>query len=56
MTLTVHGMMYCLGSVHRVYGLRQGPNFGVQSAGGKNVYLQLTVEKMPAFAVFTEKY
>ena len=44
------------GRIYRVCGLRLGPNFGVQPATGKNFYLRLTVEKMCAFTVFTQKY
>ena len=31
-------------------------NYGVWPAADKKCYLQLTVEKMHAFAVFTDKY
>ena len=44
------------GGIYRVCGLRLGPNFGVRPATGKNFYLRLTVEKMCAFTVFTQKY
>ena len=40
--------------MYRVYGLRLGPNFVVRLAADKNFYLQLTVEKMHAFAVFND--
>ena len=40
----------------RFCSLRQGPNFGVRPAAGKNFYLRLTVEKMSVFAAFTKKY
>ena len=42
--------------MYRVYGLRLGPNYGVGPAADKNFYFRLTIEKMYAFAVFTEKY
>lgn len=42
--------------MYRFYGLRLGPNFWVRAATDKNFYLLLTVEKIYAFAVFTEKY
>ena len=40
--------------MYRVYGLRLDPNFVVRLAADKNFYLQLTVEKMHAFAVFND--
>ena len=42
--------------MYRFYGLRLGSNFWVRAATDKNFYLLLTVEKIYAFAVFTEKY
>ena len=45
----------CWGTCYRVYGLRLGPNFGVRPVADKNFYLRLTVEKMHALVVFTEK-
>ena len=45
-----------MGVMCRVCGLRMSSNFGVWLTANKNFYLQLTVEKMHAFAVFTEKY
>ena len=45
-----------LREMYRVYGLRLGPNYGVGPAADKNFYFRLTIEKMYAFAVFTEKY
>ena len=45
-----------LGVIYRVCGLRLGSNFGLGLTMKKNFYLQLTVEKMHAFAVFTKKY
>ena len=42
--------------VYRVCGLRLGPNFGVRPTTGKNSYLSLTVKKMVALTIFTEKY
>ena len=35
--------------MHRVCGLRLGPNFGVRLAAEKNLYLLLVAEKIPAF-------
>ena len=35
---------------------RLAPNFGVRPAAVKNFYFRLAIEKMGAFAVFTEKY
>ena len=45
-----------IGDMYRVCSLQLGPNFGVQPATGKNFYLQLMVEKMSAFSVFTDKF
>ena len=42
--------------MYRVCGLRQGPNFGMRLTAVKNFYLRLAIEKIHAFAVFTEKY
>ena len=42
--------------MYSVYGLRLDPNFGVRLQTDQNFYLRLTVEKMNAFAAFTEKY
>ena len=42
--------------MYRVCGLQFGPYFGVRLTADKNFYLQLTVEKIYAFAVFTKKY
>ena len=40
----------------RVCSLRLDPNFGLRQTADNNFYLWLTVEKVHAFAVFTEKY
>ena len=42
--------------MYRVCGLRLRPNFVVRPAAVKNFHLRLTVEKMLAFAVFSNKY
>ena len=42
--------------MYRVYGFQLGPNFKVQLTAEKNICLRLTVDKMHAFADFTEKY
>ena len=42
--------------MYRVGGLRIGPNFKGRLVADKNFYLQLTVEKMHALAVFSDKY
>ena len=39
-----------------VSGLQLGPNFGMRLTAEKNFYLRLTVERMQAFVVFTEKH
>ena len=39
-----------------ICGLRLSPNIGVQLTTEKNIYLRLTVGKMPALAVFSEEY
>ena len=36
--------------------MRLGPNFIVRLAAGQNFYLRLTVKKIHAFAVFSNKY
>ena len=41
--------------MYMVCGLRRDPNFVVRPAAEKNFYLRLTVEKMHAFAVFSNK-
>ena len=41
---------------YRVSGLRLGPNFVVRLAADKIFHLRLTVEKMHASAVFSNKY
>ena len=41
--------------MYGVFGLRLGPNFVVRLAADKNFCLQLTVEKMQAFAVFNDR-
>ena len=41
--------------MYRVCGLWLGPNFVVRRAANSG-YLRLTVEKMHAFAVFSDKY
>ena len=43
-------------AMYRVCGLGLVLNFGVRLEADKNFYLRLTVEKMRAFGVFTEKY
>ena len=42
--------------MYRVFGLQLGSDFGVRLAADNIFYLQLTVEKMHAFAVFSKKY
>ena len=42
--------------MYKVDGLRLGPNFRVCLTADKNFYLQSTIEKIHALAVFTEKY
>ena len=42
--------------MYRVYCLRLGPDFVVQLAVEKKIYLRLMVEKMNTFAVFNNKY
>ena len=44
------------GIMYSVFRSRVGPNFGVQPAADKKFYLRLTVKKIRAFAVFTQKY
>ena len=43
-------------AMYRLCSLRLGPNFGVRSVAGKNLYLRLMVQKMHAFVVYTERY
>ena len=42
--------------MYSVCALLLGPNFGVRLMADKKFYLRLTVEKMHALVVFTEKY
>ena len=42
--------------MYRVCGFRLVLNIGVRPAADKKFYLRLTVDKMHAFAVLTEKY
>ena len=39
----------------KICGSRHGPNFGVRPVANENFYLRLTVKKICAFAVFTDK-
>ena len=42
--------------MYKVCGLPLDSIFRMRMTAGKNFYLRLTVEKMPAFAIITEKY
>ena len=42
--------------IYRVYNWQLGLNFVARLAADKNIYLQLTFQKMLAFVVFTKKY
>ena len=42
--------------MHRVCGLRLGPNYVVRLAADKNFYLRLTIEKVHAFGFFNNIY
>ena len=56
LSIFIHKEVNFKGVIYRVSGLRLLPNFVVRLVADKNFYLRLTVEKMHAFAVFSDRY